>query len=193
MKLRFRSQTIRRIALLGMLAASLGSITSAQAQSPTIDLSKPPAELVTTPMPLQVVEAYPNLRIERPIVITGAGDGSGRLFIASQYGQIYSIDQKDTDVEEPKLFIDLSDRVMYKDRENEEGFLGLTFHPQFKENGQFFVYYTTNDRPHVSVLSRFTATGDGKVKGDTGSEVELMSIQQPFWNHNGGTIEFGPD
>ncbi len=193
MKLSFRSQTIRRIALVGMLAASLGSISTARAQSPTIDLSKPPAELVTTPMPLQVVEAYPNLRIERPIVITGAGDGSGRLFIASQYGQIYSIDQKDTDVEEPKLFIDLTDRVMYKDRENEEGFLGLAFHPKFKENRQFFVYYTTNDRPHVSVLSRFTATGDGKVKGDTGSEVELLTIQQPFWNHNGGTIEFGPD
>ena len=193
MKLSFRSQTLRRIALVGSLAASLGSISTAWAQSPTIDLSKPPAELVATPMPLQVVEAYPNLRIERPIVITGARDGSGRLFIASQYGQIYSIDQKDTDVEEPKLFIDLSDRVMYKDRENEEGFLGLTFHPKFKENGQFFVYYTTNDRPHVSVLSRFTATGDGKVKGDTGSEVELLTIQQPFWNHNGGTIEFGPD
>jgi len=193
MKLKFRSQTIRRFALIGLLAASLTSPSSLLAQSPTIDLSKPPAGLVTEPMPLQVVEAYPNLRIERPIVITGAGDGSGRLFIASQFGQIYSIDQKDTDVEEPKLFIDLSDRVMYKDRENEEGFLGLTFHPKFKENGQFFVYYTTNDRPHVSVLSRFTATGDGKVTGDGDSEVELMSIQQPFWNHNGGTITFGPD
>jgi quinoprotein glucose dehydrogenase len=193
MKLRFRSQTIGRIALVGILSASFGSTSPLFAQSPTVNLAQPPAELNTKTMPLQVVEAYPNLRIERPIVITGSGDGSGRLFIASQYGQIYSIDQKDTDVEEPTLFIDLSDRVMYKDRENEEGFLGLVFHPKFKENGHFFVYYTTNDRPHVSVLSRFTATGDGKVKGDADSEVELMSIQQPFWNHNGGTIAFGPD
>lgn len=193
MKLSLRSQTLRKLALVGTLTASLGSMSATWAESPTIDLSKPPTGLVTTPLPLQVVEAYPNLRIERPIVLTGAGDGSGRLFIASQYGQIYVIDQKDVDVEEPKLFADLSGRVMYKDRENEEGFLGLTFHPKFKENGHFFVFYTTSDRPHVSVVSRFTATGDGKVKADPSSEVELLSIQEPFWNHNGGTIVFGPD
>ena len=175
-------------------AASARSHVHAQAPATaTINLADPPAELNVAPMPIELVEAYPNLRIDRPIVMTGAGDGSGRLFVASQKGQIYWINQTDTEVEEPELFIDLSDRVTYKDRENEEGFLGLAFHPKFAENGFFFVYYTTTARPHVSVLSRFTAKGNKNRQGDPASEVVLMEIQQPFWNHNGGTIDFGPD
>jgi glucose/arabinose dehydrogenase len=174
--------------------ALLVTSTSAESPpSPTINLAQPPAELNVTAMPVDVVEAYPNLRIDRPIVITGAGDGSGRLFIASQQGVIYWINQKDTEVDEPNVFVDLTDRVMYKDRENEEGFLGLAFHPKFKENGYFYVYYTTTQRPHISIISRFTASGDNKSLGDASSEVELMEIQQPFWNHNGGTLAFGPD
>lgn len=162
--------------------------------SPTINLAQPPVDLDTRLMPIEVVPAYPNLRISRPIIMTGAGDGSGRLFVASQTGEIYVFDQNDTDVEEPELFIDLSDRVSYKDRENEEGFLGLAFHPRFSQTGKFYVYYTTSDKPHVSVLSEFqTADGSQNQIGDLSSERELMRIEQPFWNHNGGTVTFGPD
>ncbi len=163
-----------------------------QAQK-TINLADPPPGLDTSVMPVKVVEAYPNLRIERPIEVTGAGDGSGRLFIASQFGKIYFIDQADTEVSEPALFMDIQDAVVYKDRENEEGFLGLAFHPKFSQNGYFFVYYTTTERPHVSILSRFQVSAADPNQGDPGSEVELMRIQQPFWNHNGGTLVFGPD
>lgn len=162
-------------------------------QPKTIDLSQPPASLDTSPLPVTVELAYPNLRVERPIVLTGAGDDSGRLFIAGQKGQIYFIDEDDTDVSEAKLFIDISESVAYKDRENEEGLLGLTFHPKFSENGQFFVYYTTSDRPHVSVVSRFRVSKSNPNQGDPNSEEEILQIQQPFWNHNGGTILFGPD
>lgn len=164
------------------------------AVSETINLADPPADLNTEPMPVEVVEAYPNLRVSRPVVLTGAGDGSGRLFIASQTGEIYVIDESDRDVEEPELFLDLSETVAYKDRENEEGFLGLAFHPDFEENDRFFVYYTTSDRPHVSIISEFRARQEsGRQVGDPSSERELMQIQQPFWNHNGGTLTFGPD
>lgn len=145
-------------------------------------------------MPIQVELAYPNLRIARPVAITGAGDGSGRLYIASQYGQIYWIDQQDTEVEEANLLVDLSEQIRYQDRENEEGFLGLAFHPQFQDNGHFFVYYTSLARdPRLSVVSRFTATGEGKTEVDKASELVIMTIEQPFWNHNGGTVIFGPD
>ncbi|MCG8648698.1 MAG: PQQ-dependent sugar dehydrogenase [Pirellulales bacterium] len=163
------------------------------AQSPTIDLSKPPASLDTSPMPIKVVPAYPNLRVERPIVLTGAGDQSGRLFIAGQKGKIHFIDVGDTEVSEPTLFMDITSSVAYKDRENEEGLLGLAFHPKFKENGQFFVYYTTSDRPHVSIVSRFELSKSNPNQGDRASETEILEIQQPFWNHNGGTLAFGPD
>ena len=62
------------------------SLTNAFAQAPsrTINLAEAPADLNVTPMPVEVVAAYPQLRVDRPIVLTGAGDGSGRLFIASQ-------------------------------------------------------------------------------------------------------------
>ena len=186
-------RSVGKLSLLGTCALAGFSHSTALAQSPTINLAAPPADVSIEPMAIRVVEAYPNLRIDRPIVLTGAGDGSGRLFIASQHGQIYWIDRNDTKADEANLFIDLSEQVTYKDRENEEGFLGLTFHPQFKENGHFFVYYTTSDRPHVSVLSRFTAKGEDHATADPSTEVELLEIQQPFWNHNGGTITFGPD
>lgn len=164
------------------------------AESSTINLADPPASLDTSPMPVEVTLAYPNLRINRPIVMTGAGDGSGRLFVASQTGEIYMFDASDEQVDEPELFLDLSDRVVYKDRENEEGFLGLAFHPEFAQNGRFAVYYTTSDRPHVSVVSEFRTSDIGQNRiGDPASERTLMTIQQPFWNHNGGTLAFGPD
>lgn len=176
-----------RLAVLLLLL----NLSAAWAQQ-TVNLADPPESVNTSPMPVEVVEAYPNLRIERPIVVTGARDGSGRLFIASQYGKIYFIDAADTEVSEPKLFLDIQDAVTYKDRENEEGFLGLAFHPQFSQNGYFYVYYTTKERPHISILSRFKVSQDPN-KGDPKSETELMRIQQPFWNHNGGTLTFGPD
>jgi len=157
----------------------------------TINLAQPQRSLNTSPMPAKVVEAYPRLRLSRPIVLTGAGDGSGRLFIAGQRGKIFFIDASDHDVERADLYIDLSKRVAYKDRENEEGLLGLAFHPEFDLNGYFYVYYTSSERPHVSVVSRFSALD--KDHGDPNSELKLMEIQQPFWNHNGGTITFGPD
>lgn len=183
---------MRPIAFAFLLTAGFGVSTSL-AQTATVDLSKPPASVDTSPMPVKMVLAYPNLRVERPIVITGAGDQSGRLFIAGQKGQIFFIDEKDVDVSEPKLFIDISESVVYKDRENEEGLLGLTFHPKFKDNGQFFVYYTSSDRPHVSVVSRFRVSKSDPNLGDPNSEEQILQIQQPFWNHNGGTILFGPD
>lgn len=176
-----------------LLGGNLPLSTAAEPGSPTINLAEAPSSLDTSPMPIEVVLAYPNLRVDRPVVVTGAGDNSGRLFIASQQGQIYVIDERDTNVEEARLFIDLSEKVSYKDRENEEGFLGLAFHPQFEENGRFYVYYTTTDRPHVSIISQFNVRADDPTKGDPASEKELLEIQQPFWNHNGGTLVFGPD
>ena len=165
---------------------------SSTLKAQTVNLAEIPSGVDTSPLPVKVVDAYPNLRIDRPIVITGAGDNSGRLFIAGQKGKIFVVDESDRDVSEPTLFMDITDRVAYKDRENEEGLLGMAFHPDFKRNGQFYIYYTTIDRPHVSIISRFDLQ-KGEPSGDPSSEQELMEIQQPFWNHNGGTLAFGTD
>ncbi|TWT40182.1 Soluble aldose sugar dehydrogenase YliI precursor [Thalassoglobus neptunius] len=127
----------------------------------------------------------------RPIVVTHANDGSGRLFVMEQHGVIYSFENK-PDVTESNVFLDLRESVKYADRQNEEGFLGMAFHPKYKENGEFFVYYTEVPG-QVSVISRFNVSADDPNKADPDSELEIMRIEQPFWNHNGGTIAFGPD
>lgn len=140
----------------------------------------------------KTVRTFKNLRIRRPIIITNAGDGSDRLFIASQYGEVFVM-SGDPETEDPKKFMDIVKKVTYKDRENEEGFLGFAFHPKYKETGFVYVYYTTRDAPRTSVISRFSVSKDDPDQIDHDSELELMRIKQPFWNHNGGTICFGPD
>ena len=145
-----------------------------------------------TPLPLKPVRAFPNLRPRRPIIFTHPGDGTNRVFICSQQGVVHMIDN-DQDVAKTKTFLDIESRVVYKDKQNEEGLLGMVFHPKYSENGEFFIYYTTTDAPHTSVVSRFRVSEDDPNKADPSFEEELLRIPQPFWNHNGGTLEFGPD
>ncbi|QDT96885.1 PQQ-dependent sugar dehydrogenase [Gimesia aquarii] len=150
----------------------------------------------TSPAPVKIVKVFPYLKIDRPIVVTHAGDGSNRLFIASQKGKVYVVPNtpEDEDLEEGKLFLDISDRVTYNDKQNEEGLLGLAFHPKFKENGEFFIYYSTPDKPvNTSVISRFRVSGNDPDKALADSEEVLMRVKQPAWNHGGGTVVFGPD
>jgi glucose/arabinose dehydrogenase len=91
------------------------------------------------------------------------------------------------------VFLDLQDRVKYNDNENEEGFLGLAFHPDYKTNGEFFVFYTTKKAPRTNILARFRVSRDDPNRADPGSEEEILRIKRPFWNHDGGTLCFGPD
>ena len=135
---------------------------------------------------------FPEVEIRRPIVVTHANDGSDRIFIASQYGVIHIL-ENDEEAEDSTVFLDIEDQVVYNDKQNEEGFLGLAFHPKYKQNGKFYAYYTTTSAPRVSVISEFTVSKNDPNKADPKSEREVLRIPQPFWNHNGGTICFGPD
>ena len=128
----------------------------------------------------------------RPVVLTHAGDGTNRIFVADQWGVIY-VFKNDPDATDAQVFLDARDRVSYKDNQNEEGLLGVAFHPDYKQNGQLFLYYTTRDAEHTSVVSRFTVSKSDPNRIDPSSEQEILRVPQPFWNHNGGTICFGPD
>jgi glucose/arabinose dehydrogenase len=99
----------------------------------------------------------------------------------------------DQQADQTKVFIDISPRVSYSDRQNEEGLLGLAFHPKYRDNGEFFVYYTTTETPRASVISRFRVSPNDPNEADADFEEEILRIEQPYWNHNGGTISFGPD
>jgi glucose/arabinose dehydrogenase len=128
---------------------------------------------------------------KQALFLTGAGDGSGRLFIVSQAGQI-EILQNGQKLPEP--FLDISDRTTrpgITGSLGERGLLGLAFHPRYAENGFFFVNYT--DRNGNTHISRFNVSAQDPNRADRDSEVELLFIEQPFPNHNGGGLAFGPD
>jgi glucose/arabinose dehydrogenase len=128
----------------------------------------------------------------RPILLTHAGDGSGRAFVATQHGVIH-VFPNDQKAKKTKVFLDVQKQVQYDDSTNEEGFLGLAFHPKYKSNGEFFVFYTPKKEKFVNVVSRFRVSKEDPDRADPSSEEVLLRFKKPFWNHDGGTVVFGPD
>lgn len=141
----------------------------------------------------EAVDDSGNVREMRLMELTYAKDGSNRLFAASQQGAIWSFENR-ADVTESTMVLDLRGKVYdWKSRgANEQGLLGLAMHPEFKSNGYFYVYYSHVDNKK-SVVSRFQISADYPNRADPASELVLMEIPQPYQNHNGGSIEFGPD
>jgi glucose/arabinose dehydrogenase len=122
--------------------------------------------------------------LEAPVLVTVAGD-AGRLFVVEQPGRIRVV--RDGDLL-PLPFLDIVDAVAYG---GEQGLLGLAFHPAFASNGRFFVNYT--DAAGDTVVSEFTVEDGDPDRADPTSERVLLRIDQPFANHNGGALAFGPD
>ena len=145
-----------------------------------------------TPLAVSTERAFPNLEFNRPIVVTHAGDGSNRVFVAEQEG-IIKVFKNNQDAEEATVFLDIDERCVYADNRNEEGLLGFAFHPKFKQNGEFFLYYTSTEADLLSKISRFRVSKDNPNVADPASEEVILRVPQPFWNHNGGTILFGDD
>lgn len=133
--------------------------------------------------------AFPNLTFNRPVDFQSSRDGTNRLFVVEQAGIIKVFDNSE-DASAAQEFLDIRDKV--RDNGNEEGLLGLAFHPEYAEKGQFFVYYTASD-PRRTVVSRFENSTTSQDIADPESEVILLEVRQPFGNHNGGQIAFGPD
>ncbi len=120
-----------------------------------------------------------------PLYATHARDGSNRLFIVEQAGTIRVLQPGAT---VPTLFLDITTKVLAG---GERGLLGLAFHPQFPDNRRFFVNYTR--RPDgATVIAEYRASGSSPNLAEPNESV-LLTIPQPFANHNGGMIEFGPD
>lgn len=132
--------------------------------------------------------AFPNLSFNRPLEFQNAGDGSNRLFVVSQTGFII-VFQNYYSVSEFDVFLDITSKV---DWGGEKGLLGLAFHPNYKENGYLFVNYTA-PYPLRTVVSRFKVDQNNPNTADPLSEEIIFTTPQPFSNHNGGKIAFGPD
>lgn len=132
---------------------------------------------------LKFTQVFENVALEKPVDFQNCGDD--RIFVVEQEGRIQVINSQ---TQESNLFLDISEKV--DDNGNEEGLLGLAFHPNFKNNGFFFVNYTATN-PDRTVISRFSVANE--ISANPQSEFVILEIEQPYSNHNGGQIAFGKD
>ena len=136
---------------------------------------------------IRIVEAFPNLTFDSPVDIQAPGDG--RIFVVEQRGRIKAF-ENDTAASTSNLFLDIEDMVRSG---GERGLLGLAFHPDYEENGFFFVDYTIEAPNLETRISRFKVNANNPEEADPESELIILEVDQPFSNHNGGQVAFGPD
>lgn len=157
--------------------------TSAPPDVPATEPPTSPPDASTFPNPGNYTWQLIVSGLERPVDLQV--DGSGRLFVLEKAGRIRIIENGQLfDIP----FLNIGDRV--NDSGNEMGLLGLAFHPNYTQNGYFFVNYTGSGGD--TFISRFQVSGDPNLANPS-SEVNLLRIKQPFPNHNGGGLDFGPD
>ena len=179
----------------GSTSTAAASPTSAATEAPSETPLNPTAAVAQPPVAMSVA-SLPDPRqfswtplvsgLQRPLDLTSAGDDSGRLFVVEQPGVIRIL-QADQLLPDP--FLDIRERVGSEG--NEQGLLGIAFHPQYAQNGFFYLNYT--DQRGDTVIARYTVSSSDPNQADPGSELVLLQVDQPYPNHNGGQVAFGPD
>jgi glucose/arabinose dehydrogenase len=178
-------QALLPLLLMILIMASL-ACANATAQSPQIE-----------PQPIGLDPVAQGFTA--PVQVVSAPDVSGRLFVLDQAGQIWVIASNGTLLQEP--FLDIADRLVeLSPGFDERGLLGLAFHPDYAQNGRFFVYYSAplregapQDFDHTSRISEFSVSSQNPDRADLDSERIILEVDQPQSNHNGGTLFFGPE
>ena len=180
--------------------ATVTSETPVPTSVPTVASDTPmPTGVATaasdTPVPtsgslpnLRADFVFPSVSFDRMVYLTHPEGMPDRLYLVLQPGRIMAFDNVESPPS-PDTFLDIRRRV--SDRGNEEGLLGLAFDPAYRNNGYFYVYYSAAS-PRRSVIARYQASPDGN-SADPSTEKIVMQVGQPFSNHNGGHITFGPD
>ena len=172
---------MRLLTLSILLSLIIGCSGSDQPTDPNGE--NPPTE----PATYTTEDAFPNLSFSQPLYLTDAGDGTNRLFVVEQGGTIRVFDN-DASTASMSTFLDISGRISSG---GERGLLGLAFHPNYENNGYFYVNYT--DGSGDTIISRFEVSGTDPDQADPNSETLILQYDQPYSNHNGGHIAFGPD
>jgi glucose/arabinose dehydrogenase len=157
-----------------------GSASPPRPASPSATAGAATFDIEAVELDLEVVTGG----LESPLAVVHADDGSGRLFVVEQTGRLRIV--RDDRLEDAP-YLDLRDRVLSG---GERGLLGLAFHPDFPDDPRLFVNYT--DRNGNTVVSSFAAGEDG-TPADPTSEMIVLQVEQPYANHNGGALAFGPD
>jgi len=128
------------------------------------------------------------LTFNQPVGVFSPPDETSRIFVIEQPG-IIRVFENARSVDTSTVFLDITSKVLYG---GEQGLLGLAFHPDYQSNGYFYVNYVA-DNPRRTVVARYRVSTNNANQADTSSESILLEVNQPYANHNGGQLAFGPD
>lgn len=131
---------------------------------------------------------FQDIKFVQPVALLSVPNTSNQWWVVEKQGRVFRL-MNDGGKHSKQLLLDITAHV--NANPNEAGLLGLAFHPQFDKNNEVFLSYTATGRKLTSTISRFKATAEGHITAD--SEQVLLQVEQPYGNHNGGQIAFGPD
>lgn len=137
---------------------------------------------------VQFEPVHIGLRFSEPVQVVFDGVHDDVMYVVEKKGVVRRV-STEPDASKKPIYLDITTRV--GERHDEEGLLSLVFHPNFETNGALYVWYTAH-RPRRGVLSKFTKTPERETV-DPATEVVLLEVNEPWGNHNGGTVLFGPD
>ena len=143
---------------------------------------------VSSSQPFQFINAFPNASFASPLFVTHSNDGTNRIFVAEKNGTVKVL-QNDSTTSNVSMFLNITNKIITG---SERGLLGLAFHPDYANNGYFYVNYTRAGDGN-NMVSRFSRSANDPNKADSLSEQILTSVADPFSNHNGGILFFGLD
>src|ERR1041384_3645543 len=140
-------------------------------------------------LPVVTLTQWPSVSdtFRYPVLVTNCGDS--REFVVERNGNIYIVDSLGNKL--TTQFLDITGLTDYANYD-EEGLLGMAFDPDYKNNGYFYVNYTSTGNPGPTHIVRYTVSANANV-ADSASAFELLTLSQPYVNHNGGNLVFGPD
>jgi uncharacterized repeat protein (TIGR01451 family) len=182
-----RTVLVAGLALLGLAIGSALSLGRAPFNLglAALQLRAMPLDGGSTPDATITVDQVVVSGLQNPVQVTHAGDGSGRLFVVEQPGRIRVVEESAL---LPTPFLDLTQLVSFG---GERGLLGLAFHPNYETNGHFYVNYTRAG-DGATVIARYRVSAGNPNAADPGSAQLLLTVAQPYTNHNGGQLLFSP-
>jgi glucose/arabinose dehydrogenase len=185
----FYRRLLRGISIVALLALSTVLLECGGSSSSPVPAAPAPPAAPPAPSGPLVLTLTPVLSgLNSPVDLQNAADGSGRLFVVEQQGQIRIVSNNSL---VPTPFLDITSLV---DFGGEKGLLGLAFHPAYSQNRRFFVNYDRVVSGQMqTVIAEFQTSASNPNQADPNSQRILFTVNQPFPNHKGGQLAFGPD